>query len=304
MYGWRVRNTEVLEPVLVTGASGRLAMFVAEAFADRRVVARSRQELDIADTASVRRTVAELKPAVVINCAAYNDVEAAEDAAPAALAVNAFGVRNLARAAASCGARLVHYSTDFVFDGESQHPYEEADATRPQSVYAASKWLGERFALQAPGTLVLRVESLFGCSPRWSGPRGSLDAMVERMRDGQDVRAFTDRVVTPSFMHDVARATRELVDSGAEPGIYHVVNSGHATWDAVAAEAARVLGADVRVVPITLADVRMRASRPRYCALSNAKLAAAGVPMPHWQDAIQRWLGPGAQAGAPGEARA
>ncbi len=303
MRGWRVGKIEVLKPVLVTGASGRLATFVAEAFADRRVVALSRPALDIFDAAAVRRTVAEVAPAVVINCAAYNDVEGAEDHASAALAVNAFGVRNLARAAAATGARLVHYSTDFVFDGEADRPYTETDATRPQSIYAASKWLGERFALQAPGALVLRVESLFGCSPDWAGPRGSLDAMVERMRIGQDVKAFTDRVVTPSYMEDVARATRALVDAGAESGIYHVVNSGLATWDRVAAEAAHVLGTESRILPITLSEVRMRAPRPRYCALSNAKLTAAGFPMPEWQDAIQRWLGPRALAGHPGEAR-
>ena len=127
--------------------------------------------------------------------------------------------------------------------------------------------------------------------------------MVERMRTGQDVKAFTDRVVTPSYMEDVARATRGLVDAGAEPGIYHVVNSGQATWDRVAAEAARVLGTGAHILPITLSEVRMRAPRPRYCALSNAKLTAAGFPMPAWQDAIQRWLAPMATAGHPGEAR-
>lgn len=304
MHGWRVRRNEVREPVLVTGAGGRLAAFVAGAFAGRRVVALTRRALDISDARMVRTAVADVRPAVVINCAAYNDVEAAEDDAAGALAGNAFGVRSLAEASARAGATLVHYSTDFVFDGEADRPYVETDATRPRSVYAASKWLGERFACQAPGALVLRVESLFGCPADWAGPRGSLDAMVERLRAGLEVRAFTDRVVTPSYMADVAVATRHLVDTGAAPGIYHCVNSGAETWDRVAAEAARVLRSVSRITPITLQDVRMRAPRPRYCALSNARLAAAGFPMPAWQDALQRWLGSMAAPALPGAPRA
>ncbi|MGE3577106.1 MAG: NAD(P)-dependent oxidoreductase [Vicinamibacterales bacterium] len=292
------------EPVLVTGAGGRLARFVADALAGRQVVALTRRALDISDARMVRAAIAEARPAVVINCAGYNDVEAAEDDAAGALAGNAFGVRNLAEAAARSGARLVHYSTDFVFDGEADRPYVEADATRPRSVYAASKWLGERFALEAPRAIVLRVESLFGCPADWTGPRGSLDAIVERLRAGEDVRAFTDRVVTPSYMADVAAATRHLIDVEADAGLYHCVNSGADTWERVAAEAARVLGLPARITPITLQDVRMRAPRPRYCALSNARLAAAGFPMPAWQDALQRWLGPMAGTAPPGSPRA
>ncbi|MEQ1895948.1 MAG: NAD(P)-dependent oxidoreductase [Vicinamibacterales bacterium] len=294
-----MRTDAMREPVLVTGASGRLAGFVAAAFAGRRLVLAARRDLDITDAGAVRRMVAEVRPAVIVNCAAYNDVEQAEDAVEDALAVNAFGVRELARAAAGVQATLVHYSTDFVFDGEADRPYVEGDRTRPLSAYAASKWLGERFAQDAPGALVLRVESLFGCEPEWQGPLGSLDAMVARLRTGQDVRAFTDRVVTPSYMIDVALATRHLVDNRAAPGIYHCVNSGQETWDGVVNEAARTMGVTAKVVPITLADVAMRAARPRFCALSNAKLAATGLTMPTWQDAIHRWLAPQRAAGAP-----
>lgn len=299
----RVRRTEGQGPVLVTGANGRLAGFVLEVFGDREVVRVARQELDIADWAAVRRLVEATRPAVIINCAGYNDVDGAEDAAELAMAANAFGVRHLARAAAACGARLVHFSTDFVFDGEGDRPYLETDRTRPMSVYAASKWLGERFALEAPEALVLRVESLFGCRPGWVGPLGSLDAMVVRMRAGEPVRAFTDRVVTPSYMGDVALAARHLVDTEAAGGIYHCVNSGVETWDRVAAEALRVIGGPSRIEPISLTTVTLRAARPRYCALSNEKLASAGYPMPTWQNAIQRWLGAEASAGEPGATR-
>jgi dTDP-4-dehydrorhamnose reductase len=262
--------------VLVIGAAGQLASAVVRAFADVDVLALTR--------------VAAARPGVIVNCAAFNDVDGAETAPGRALAVNAFGVRSLARAAEACEAALVHYGSDFVFDGEASQPYPETAEPAPQSAYASSKLLGEWFALDAPRGFVLRVESLFGSDAAWQGRRGSLDAIVEGLEQGREVPVFTDRVVSPSYIEDVAAATRHLVTCGAAPGVYHCVNSGAATWHDVAKETARLLGVAPRLKPITQADARLRAPRPRYCALDNAKLAAAGFPMPSWQDALRRWL--------------
>lgn len=276
--------------VLVTGAAGRLAAFVAEAFADRPVVALRRADLDITDPAAVGRVVAEIGPAVIVNCASYNNVDGAEDEPAEALRINATGVRSLARAAQRCGATLVHYSTDFVFSGEATVPYDEADEPAPRSAYAASKLLGEWYALDAPRAYVLRVESLFGCGPAWTGSRGTLDSMVAGLRAEREVQVFTDRIVSPSYMPDVARATRHLVDSQSAAGLYHCVNSEAASWKQVAEEAARVLGVEPRLVERTTSQVTLRAQRPTYCALSNRKLARAGCEMPSWRDALRRWI--------------
>ena len=211
------------------------------------------------------------------------------------MAVNAFAVRSLARAAEACGAVLVHYSTDFVFDGNATTPYAETTATAPRSTYGLSKLLGEWFALDAPRAYVLRVESLFGALPHWSGRRSSFDAIVESLELGREVKVFTDRVVSPSYVDDIAAATRHLVESDADSGVYHCVNSGHATWHDVAVETARRLGVQPRLVPITLAGVKLKADRPVYCALDNQKLARAGFAMPAWQDAVARWLAGRAQ---------
>lgn len=281
-------------PVLVTGAQGRLGIFIVSAFRDRDVIAHTRQTLDVTSANDVARAVAESAPAVIVNCASFNDVDGAESQPVEALEVNAFAVRNLARAAADAGATLVHYSTDFVFDGRATEPYTEDVPPAPAGVYAASKLLGEWFALEAPGAFVLRVESLFGSPPGWSGRRGSFDGVVDGLRAGREVKVFTDRVVSPSYMPDIAAATEHLVNAGAAPGIYHCVNTGHATWAAVAAEAARVLGVTPHLVPVTMAGMRLTAARPVYCALANDKLAGAGFPMPSWQDALRRWLAAGA----------
>lgn len=276
--------------VLVTGAAGRLGAAVAHVFADRSVIPHTRSSLDITDPDAVMRAVTAAAPDVIINCAAFNYVDAAETNPREALAVNALAVRALARAADASGAGLVHYGTDFVFDGEVDSPYSEDAAPAPRSVYATSKLLGEWFALDAPRGWVLRVESLFGGPDGWTGRPGTLDGIVRALERGEAVRAFTDRVVSPSYACDVAAATRHLIDSGAAPGLYHCVNSGYGTWYEVAEECARLLGVPARLEPITLASSPLPASRPRFCALSNAKLAAAGFTMPAWRDALQRWL--------------
>jgi dTDP-4-dehydrorhamnose reductase len=276
--------------VLVIGAAGQLGAAIVRTFAESGVDALTRRDLDITDPASVRTRIGQLRPAVIVNCAAWNDVDGAEDNPTAALAVNAFAVRSLARAAEECGATLVHYGSDFVFDGDASQPYDERAEPAPRSSYAASKVIGEWFALDAPGSYVLRVESLFGCEAEWRGRRGTLDTIVDGIEQQREVRVFTDRVVSPSYIEDVAAATKHLVSSGAAPGLYHCVNSGAATWHEVAEEAARLLGVVPRFNTITMAELKMKAPRPRYCALDNAKLAAAGFPMPPWQDALRRWL--------------
>jgi len=276
--------------VLVTGASGQLGATIVRAFADFEVIAHTRASLDLTDTGAVRRAVTAASPQVIVNCAAYNDVDGAEDAPLSALAVNAFGVRTLARAAADSGATLVHYSTDFVFDGTAHEPYDEDAAPVPRSTYAASKLLGEWFALEAPGAFVLRVESLFGAPRGWIGRRGTLDGLVTAMEEGREVKVFTDRVVSPTYTPDIAAATRHLITVDAAPGLYHCVNSGYASWHDVAREAAGILGLTPRFVTVTMDQVPVKAARPRFCALNPSRLAAAGFPMPPWTDALRRWL--------------
>lgn len=281
--------------VMVTGAAGQLGSVMVKALADAKVIPFTRATLDITDTAAVARAVADAAPDVVINCAAFNDVDGAESAAVDALNVNTFAVRALARATAAAGATLVHYSTDFVFDGRGSAPYEESVPPSPQSIYAASKLLGEWFAADAPRHFVLRVESLFGTPRGWTGRRGTLDGIVAQLEAGRDVRVFTDRIVSPSYTVDIAAATRHLLESDAASGIYHCVNDGHASWHEVAGAAARLLGIEPQLIPASVNDVQFKARRPQFCALSVAKLAATGFRMPHWSDALQRWLAGRAQ---------
>jgi dTDP-4-dehydrorhamnose reductase len=273
--------------VIVTGAAGQLGQAVVERFSkEHEVTALPRQALDLTRHEQVMRAIGEAQPHAVVNCAAYNAVDQAEDDVLAALEANAFAVRSLARACEQAGAVLVHYSTDFVFDGEAHEPYTEEDAPAPKSVYGQSKLLGEWLARDAGRWYVLRVESLFG-GPR---PKSSIDRIIDALRSGNEARVFTDRIVTPSYVADVAEATAVLLGHGAPGGVYHCVNEGQTSWHDLAVEIARQLHVAARLVPVRVAEVAMRAPRPKFCALSNQKLAAAGMPMPPWQDAIRRYL--------------
>lgn len=273
-------------PVVVFGAAGQLGETMSiVARKHGRTIAVTRAELDLTDGAAVRRMLTDVRPSAVINCAGYNDVDRAEDDAMGALAANAFAVRSIASAVRDVDAVLVHYSSDFVFDGAANEPYTEQSRPRPQSVYAATKLMGEWFAADVEAHYLLRVESLFGGISR---RKSSLDTIIDRLSRQVPVRVFVDRVVSPSYVWDVAEATMALLQSRPAFGTYHCVNSGHATWHAVATEVARQLGVEAALEPITLAEITLRAQRPRYCALANDKLRAAGVQMPTWQDALAR----------------
>lgn len=277
--------------VVVIGARGQLGSAVVAAFSNRHdVVPLHRAALDITDADAVTRVLTELRPDVIVNCAGYNAVDAAESEPVAALQANAFAVRSLARAARDLDATLVQFSSDFVFDGTAVEPMDETVAPKPRSAYAASKLLGEWFAADAPRAYVLRVESLFGAGP--GGPdKGSLASIVAGLRAGQVVPVFGDRTVSPTHVGDASRALVALIERAAAPGIYHLVNSGAATWHEVALEAARLLGVQAQFNVLRLADVQLPAARPCYCAMSNAKVTAAiGYALPTWQDALGRYL--------------
>ena len=283
--------------VLVTGAGGLLGRGLARLLAHEcDLVPLGREDLDLTDDNAVWAKVRETRPDVVLNAAAYTDADAAEDDPLAALAVNAGGVRSLARAAFESDATLVHYSTDFVFSGSASEPYGEDHRADPLSVYGMSKLLGEWFA-QGARHYVLRLGSLFGGPPVEAGAQvrrtgrtgGTIDLLADALLDGREVRALVDRVVSPSYVDDVARATSLIVRGSPPRGLYHCVQSGHANWFEIVMALASELGVDATIGRILNDDLKLRAERPLFSALSNRKLARAGVEMPHWRDALKRY---------------
>jgi dTDP-4-dehydrorhamnose reductase len=276
--------------VVLTGAGGQLAGAIeARLSGVCALTALARPALDVTMPADVARVMGDLRPHAIVNCASYNDVDGAEANAATALAINGLALDALAEAANRQGALLVHFSTDFVFDPEvDPGPLDESAPVRPRSVYAQSKLLGEILARRAERHVILRVESLFG----GQRAKSSLDRIARTLMLGGTVRAFADRTVTPSYVIDLAEATAAVLDGRVPVGLYHCVNSGATTWFELIRTVAREVGADpeTAVTPVPFEPSAFPARRPKFAALSNAALAAHGVAMPTWQDAVARYV--------------
>ncbi len=280
--------------VMVAGAAGQLGQAMVVRLArEHSVMPCTRADVDLTNHAAVMDFVQRAAPDAIVNCASYNDVDGAEQHQERAFAVNAFAPRTLARAAEALDATLIHYSTDFVYSGTASQPYTEDELPEPQSVYAQSKLVGEWMAADWRRHFVVRVESLFGGTQA----KSSVDRIIAAVRRNAEAPVFHDRVASPSYIDDVTGAAAFLLAGGAPFGLYHCVNTGYATWLELGREIARALGRpDTCLKPVSVDAVALRARRPRFAALSNQKLAAAGFPMPAWQDAIRRHLRQGSSS--------
>jgi dTDP-4-dehydrorhamnose reductase len=226
------------------------------------------------------------RPRWVINAAAYTRVDAAEATPSAAFAVNAAAVGALGAICARTGTRVLHFSTDYIFDGQATRPYRENDPPGPCNVYGASKLAGEHLLLTSGAqALLIRTSWLFGASGR-SFPR----MMWERAIAGQPVRVITDQHGCPTYTTDLAAAAWALIAQERE-GIYHVANRSEATWYEVAEQVFAAAAATGLVSPCTTADYPSPATRPKYTVLDTAKVAReAGIILPTWQDGLARFL--------------
>lgn len=277
---------------VVVGAGGRLGRAVSQDLLEQgyQVVGLTRAELDVTDRLAVRRAITGVSPQLVVNCTAYNAVDAAETDQDSAFRANARAPRFLAESAAAAGAIFVHYSTDFVFDGRTSEPYAEGDQTNPLSVYGASKLAGEAEVSRVCNRYyVLRVSSLFG-GVGVRGHRATVDFMAAQLLDGKSIRAAVDRTVSPSYVPDVAVTTRRLYERSAPFGIYHAVSGGMVTWFQLAEFVASALGVEPRIESARASELRAIARRPEFCALSSDKLKATGVQVHDWQSAVMRHL--------------
>jgi dTDP-4-dehydrorhamnose reductase len=276
---------ERVNDAVVLGAKGTLGVALCAELERRawRFAALGRGECDIRDEAGLAALFERLKPSVVFNPAAYTDVDRAELEPELAYAINAQGAESVARAAAASGAVVVHYSTDFVFDGELERTYDEADRLSPQGAYARSKAAGDALVAAAtPRHFILRVGCLYGL-----GGRNFPSSIVRRLRSGQIVRADRERLGSPTWVREVARVSVDLV--GTEHyGLYHSTSQGATTWADFAREAARLLQLpETQVEGVPTAALPMKAPRPRRAVLDNRKLRELSLDtISSWQSAL------------------
>ena len=283
--------------VLLLGPNGQLGHDIRSAHEEAgepfELLPLARDRLDVSVSGAVERVLDEFAFDALVNCTSYHKTDEVEDNATLAFAVNAHAVHAMARACAAKRARFFHVSTDYVFGGDvtRAQPLREEDPPSPLNVYGASKAVGETLARRTcEDAVILRVASLFGVA----GPSGKSENFVDTIiRLGQEkevLRVVDDQVMSPTTAVDVARLVLRMLMDGCAPDLYHVVNTGSASWFEFAREIVRRAGIHTTVAPCTSAEYPTRAVRPRYSVLDNGKVSAAFGPMPPWQDALERYL--------------
>ena len=279
---------------VLIGAAGQLGSDLARTFDGLGTLVRlTRQDIDILDIDTTAATLTDLRPTHVINTAAWNLVDRAEDEPQAAFALNGDAVGTLAAVCDRLRATLVHFSTDYVFDGAKRAPYVEDDPPNPLSAYGESKLAGERLARErCARAIVVRVAALFGIA-RSSGKGGTnfVETMLRAAGSGRPLRVVADQVTTPSYTVDVARAVWRLVTAAPPPGLYHVTGGGETTWYDFARDIFRREGLTPALTGVSAAEFGARAKRPAYSVLAHRALRALGHPEPpSWTDGLARYL--------------
>ncbi|HBG46735.1 MAG TPA: dTDP-4-dehydrorhamnose reductase [Deltaproteobacteria bacterium] len=285
--------------VLVTGAKGQLGADLVRRLKAEGIEAAcfGSAELDVSDADVVSGAVKKERPGIIINCAAYTKVDLAEKERLRAFAVNAVGAANLARSAKEAGARLIHVSTDFVFDGSSSTPYSETDGTNPLGVYGESKLAGEaEITSELPEHVIVRTSWLYGVTGQ-----NFVKTMLRLASEREALRVVYDQVGTPTWSADLAGVLVDIskaISAGGSPwGAYHYSNEGVASWfdfTVAICEEAAALGASLKcstIDPIRTHEYPTPARRPAYSVMDKAKIKKTfGVKVPHWRVSLRNML--------------
>jgi dTDP-4-dehydrorhamnose reductase len=275
---------------LLVGGSGQLGSEIRRRWTEYDVVAPPHGELDLEDTGALTAAIARVAPDVVVNCAAFHNVDRCEAEPERALAVNALAVARAARACRDRDAVFVTVSSDYVFDGASTRPYVEGDPVHPISAYGVSKLAGE-LLVEAAGAraLVVRTCGVYGVRPSASKGYTFVDRVISQARANEPLRIVDDVWASPTFAGHLAEALRALFEAGAV-GLYHAANTGPVSWYDFACEALLQAGIRYAVEPISAREWKMAARRPPFSALDSPKLRALGFAMPSWREGIAAYL--------------
>ena len=281
--------------ILVTGALGQLGSEIrklSDNFHGYDFIFTDKDDLDITSEDSVNKFITFNKPGWVINCAAYNLVDKAESESDIAFLVNGTSVKNLTDAIKGTGCKLIHLSTDYVFDGMANSPYNENCETNPQSVYGRSKLAGEKYALQHYSTMVIRTSWLYS-----SFCHNFVKTIIKHAKEKELLKVVFDQTGTPTYAADLAGAILHIVSGVIRnqmafiPGIYHYSNEGVCSWYDFATEILHEVGIDTAILPILSADYPTPAKRPAYSVMDKSKIKETyRINIPYWRDSLVRCL--------------
>jgi dTDP-4-dehydrorhamnose reductase len=275
--------------VLLVGGSGQLGLAIRSRWTSDEIVAPSHEELDLDHKGPLEHAIDAAQPEILVNCAAFHNVDVCESQSERAFAINAFAVD---RAAALCAARDIAFltiSSDYVFDGTASRPYTEEDCARPISAYGASKLAGEELVLRrAMKAFVVRTCGVYGVHA--SKSKGTfIDRVITQARSGETPRVVRDVIASPTYAGHLAIALREIVASDSY-GLFHACNVGPVTWYDFAGAALELAGISHVIEPISASDWNAPARRPAFSALANDKLGRLGITMPSWREGLAAYL--------------
>jgi dTDP-4-dehydrorhamnose reductase len=282
--------------IVLIGANGQLGSDLVRTLTEVKLTGLTHADLDVTDDARVREILTELRPDVVINTTAFHKVDICEDEPEASFAVNATAPDRLARLAAELDFTLVHFSSDYVFEGNVPTPRKEDDLAKPTSVYGVSKLAGENLVRTAcPRHFVIRSTGLYGLAGA-SGKGGNfVETMMRLGKSGNPVRVVNDQVMTPTATADLAIAVRDLLarelDGKVDYGLYHVTSAGSCSWYEFAKTIYELSGLSVDLSPIKSSESGAKAKRPAYSVLDHAKWIGAGFrELRPWREALSDYL--------------
>ncbi|MGC1380476.1 MAG: dTDP-4-dehydrorhamnose reductase [Candidatus Baltobacteraceae bacterium] len=277
--------------VLLLGGSGQLGTAICQRWQDCEIVAPPHGELALERSDRLVEAIERVRFDVIVNAAAFHDVDRCEEEPRRALEINALAVGEAARIARDRDITFVTISTDYVFDGRSNEPYAETDVPHPISLYGISKLAGEYLVERLGGrAFVVRTCGVYGATPSSRGRPALIERVLAQRESPEPLRVVADVVASPTFAGDLADALRRLIETEAY-GICHAVNAGPVSWYDFACEARDRGGIHVAIEPISAREWKTRAPRPRFSALENAKLKALGIAMPSWRAGIAAYLG-------------
>ncbi|MBI3715408.1 MAG: dTDP-4-dehydrorhamnose reductase [Betaproteobacteria bacterium] len=279
--------------ILLIGRTGQLGADLLRNNKDHELIAPDRAVLDVTFPDQVRASLREYQPELVVNCAAFHNVPLCEQDPGTAFKVNCVAMRDLAIACRESDARLLTFSSDYVFGSDRREPHPEDGLPHPLQIYGISRLAGEHAVVAAAPdhAMVVRTCGLYGQSGARSKGGNFVDGRVADALAGRRIEMACEQVVSPTSTADLSRAVFELiVHPGAGPGIYHLVNEGACSWYEFTSEIVRIVGAQVEVVPVDRGGKSGNMRRPLYSALANRRAKALGIALRPWQEAVTAYL--------------
>jgi dTDP-4-dehydrorhamnose reductase len=284
-----------MKKILLIGKSGQLGSEIIKDVIsfDFDIFPFDKGDLDVKNELQVKEKIEEIKPDILINTSAYHVVAASEENPLEAMAVNFVAVDKMAKLCKKTGIKFITYSTDYVFDGEKGTPYEENDKPNPLQIYGISKLAGEYAALNSypEGTFIIRTCGLYGGEKGSPEKKGNFVLnIIKEAQDKNVIEVSSEQIVSPTYAGDLSKATLRLLNSKAEPGIYHIVNEGYCSWYEFAKEIFKLAKINKKIKPVDREGMSGGVRRPKISALKNTRAKAIGIELPPWQEGLKSYF--------------